>query len=83
MSSQIDAADKVFQAIMDRKVPVLPALPSDQKLDGENYHVWRVMMLAILESYDLAELVTEAIDRPSTIDESKLSATARVELAQA
>ncbi|MCO5594455.1 hypothetical protein L7F22_048485 [Adiantum nelumboides] len=60
MSSMNDHA----ASILERKVPTLPSIPSDQKLDGKNYSLWKAMMEAVLESYDLLEMVSDDFPRP-------------------
>lgn len=63
-SSGSSRADLVFEELMERKVPVLPTFPSDKQLDGKNYSTWVMQMEAVLESYDLDVMVTQAVDRP-------------------
>ena len=43
-----DLADKPI------KVPTLSTFPLDRQLMGTNFSIWKVIMLAVLESYELA-----------------------------
>ncbi|KAI5081540.1 hypothetical protein GOP47_0001283 [Adiantum capillus-veneris] len=55
--------DDFVSNILERKVPTLPTIPADQKLDGKNYSLWKAMMEAVLESYDLLEMVEGDLER--------------------
>lgn len=74
-----DEVDSVLREWLDRKVPVLPTFPADMKLDGSNYSIWKVMMEAVLKTYDLALLVLTEFGRP---DDSIRFGLSMKELAQ-
>lgn len=66
-SSQLDlggSSDQMACYELPRRFPVLPTFLLDLKLDGTNYVTSKVMMEAVLESYDLVEFVTLRHPRP-------------------
>ena len=56
--------DAVYQELMERKIPTLPTFPADRQLDGKNYTIWAMQMEAVLETYDLAIMVLQNVERP-------------------
>ena len=60
MASKLkEEKDEEESLSLERKIPVLPSTPAYQKLDGKNYSLWKAMMEAVLESYNLLEFVQE------------------------
>ena len=62
-SSSIE--DAMYQELMERKIPTLPTFPVDRQLDGKNYTTWAMQMEAVLETYDLAIMVLQNVERPT------------------
>ncbi|MCO5602873.1 hypothetical protein L7F22_057012 [Adiantum nelumboides] len=52
-----------FAEMFERKILVLPMFPQKQKQDATNYQDWKVLMDAVLETYDLILMVHDKIDR--------------------
>ena len=75
--------DDLVAAMLERKVPTLPTIPADQKLDGKNYSLWKAMMEAVLESYDLLEIVEGDLLRPEAEDGDTVVEVARISRAAA
>ena len=61
-----DLADKPI------KVPTLPTFPLDRQLTGTNFSIWKVIMLAILKSYELAFFILTDVPKPAEEDEGAL-----------
>ena len=65
-SEEVLALEQRFKEFMNTKIPILPTIPKEDKLDGTNYGIWRVIMESILQTYDMLEAVTKDIDIPSS-----------------
>ena len=61
-----DLADKPV------KVPTLWTFPLDRQLTGTNFSIWKVIMLAVLESYELAFFSMTDVPKPAEEDEGAL-----------
>ena len=53
------------------KIPTLPTFPLDRQLTSNNWSIWCIIMLAVLDSYELTELVKD-IPKPQDPDEASL-----------
>lgn len=58
--------DSIVQAI---KTPALSIFSTESKLDGANNGIWRVMIKAILRTYDILYFFTEPVLRPNPDEE--------------
>eukprot|EP00250_Pteridium_aquilinum_P011342 c20001_g1_i1 orf=327-608(+) len=67
-------AEVAIQKLLDRKILVLLTFAADMQLDSSNYGIWKVMMEAILATYDLAPMVLTEFDRPDYFETDNLSA---------
>ena len=47
------------------KVPTFTTFPLDRQLTGTNFSIWKVIMLAVLESYELAFFIMTDVPKPA------------------
>lgn len=61
-----DVADKPV------KIPALPTFPLDRQLTDINYGIWKMIMLAVLDSYELSVFILMDVPRPEDGEEGAL-----------
>ena len=54
------------------KIPTLPTFPLDRQLTINNWSIWCVIMMAVLDSYELTEFLKQDVPKPLDPDEAAL-----------
>ena len=54
------------------KIPTLSTFPLDRQLTSNNWSIWCMIMLAVLDSYELTEFIKQDIPKPEDPDEAAL-----------
>ena len=54
------------------KILTLPTFPLDRQLTGSNYGIWKMIMLAVLDSYELSIFIMHDFPKPEDDKEGAL-----------